>query len=125
MKKIVGLVEEVIIYGKRGKKKIFGKFDTGAKMNSIDKRLVEELKLGPPIKYTKITSALSPHGTHRPVVELNIKILRKKYKTRANVSDRSRLKYPLLIGRELIHSNFIVDVAKTNKTPNEGDIDDR
>ena len=122
MKKTVGLIEKVIVYGKNKSKTVFGKFDTGAKLSSIDSKLAEELGIGPILNYTKITSASNQNGLKRPIVELELEILGEKYKTLSTLVDRSRMKYPLLLGRELMHSKFIVDVSKTNHTPNESDI---
>lgn len=54
------------------------------------------------------------HGEERYRVKLNILVGDKKYKTDFTLANRSINKYPVLLGRSLLHNRFIVDVTKSN-----------
>lgn len=115
MKRIVGLVEPVTVIGKKNIK-AFAKFDTGAARTSIDRKLAKEAGLGPVIKYKKIKSALSP-GQRRGIVKAKIRIGRKVYETEATLSNRDHSKCKVLIGRDIIYDNFVIDISKYGKPP--------
>ncbi len=121
MKIVVGLVEKIRVKGKTSVKTI-AKFDTGAKGNSIDIKLAAKAGVGPVVGSTKVTSASIAGFKRRAVVEVVFEIKGKLFRTRANLEDRSHLKYPVLLGRKLIYSNFIVDVERHHGTYKEDDI---
>ncbi len=50
----------------------------------------------------------------RYVIQSSIVVFGETYVTNFTLSDREQMKFPLLIGRKLLHKNFIVDVAKVN-----------
>ncbi|MFA5668368.1 MAG: RimK/LysX family protein [Balneolaceae bacterium] len=50
----------------------------------------------------------------RVFVKTNILMFKKKYSIELSLSDRSEMKYPLLIGRNFISRKFLVDVSKVN-----------
>jgi hypothetical protein len=107
MRKVVlGCIETVNIKGRKFKARI----DTGARTSSIDKFLAKRLSLGPVIKKTKITSS---HGESlRPVIRTNIKIKDSSIKVSFNLADRSKMKYKVLIGRNVLRNRFLIDVSK-------------
>ena len=101
---IIGLTEEVIIR----KKRVIARIDTGARRCSIDRELAKDLNLGPVLAEKKYRSAAG--HTRRPVVEEEIKMNDVKIKVRLNISDRSKMKYRVLIGREALRKgNFLID----------------
>ena len=110
---VVGLIEPVKIITDNKEIKVMGKFDTGAKRTSIDKNIVSELGIDP----VGETTTYNIHGKSiRPLVDIKLKIKGKRFDVKANVSDRSSRKYKVLIGRDLIFSNFIVDITKSHKS---------
>jgi hypothetical protein len=116
---IVGLVEPVKIKAKNKEIKVMGKFDTGAQRTSIDKQIISELGVNPIGK----TTTVNIHGrTVRPIVDIQLKIKGKKLSVKANISDRSSRKYRVLIGRDLIFSNFIVDISKSHRSHKLGEL---
>ena len=116
---IVGLVEPVRIVSKKKEIKVMGKFDTGAERTSIDKQIISELGVDPIGK----TTTFNVHGkTVRPLVDIELKIKGKRLKVKANISDRSSRKYKVLIGRDLIFSNFIVDISKSHRSHRLGEL---
>jgi hypothetical protein len=103
----IGLTEEVEIRGK----KVIARIDTGARRCSIDKEFARELNLGPVIAEKKYRSATG--RTRRPVVEEEISFNDAQVKVLLNISDRSRMKYRMLIGREALRKgNFLIDPLK-------------
>lgn len=79
------------------KKEILAKLDSGAYRTSIDKRLAKELRLPKSDKKVFVQSA---SGTaYRPTVELTFELGGKTIKTIASVVDRSKLKFPVIVGR--------------------------
>lgn len=50
----------------------------------------------------------------RYVIRTRIKLFEEEIEAEFSLSDRSDMKYPVLIGRKLLKGRFIVDVAKKN-----------
>ncbi len=107
---IIGPVEKMTVFGAEKQGKYESRVDTGAASSSIDARIVAELKLGPVLSVKTVRNA---HGeTLRPVVEANIILKRRKMKTIFTVADRSRMKYKVLIGRNILREGFLIDITK-------------
>ncbi|MDD3083648.1 MAG: RimK/LysX family protein [Candidatus ainarchaeum sp.] len=122
-RRIVGLVEVVELIGKKGRIKKKALLDTGATKTSVDILLAAKTGIGPIISCIKIKNASSISGyLRRPVAEAKLKIKGITVKTGVNVVDRSDLPYPILIGRDIIHKNFIVDISKTHRSHHVKDL---
>ncbi len=114
MKKVLGIVEKVNIIGKNGKEAL-ALVDTGAKMSSVDIKLAAETGIGPVVRAAKIKSASKDTGTRRPVLEATVEVSGKKFKSEVNVADRSNMAFPVLIGRNVLKGNFLVDSEKNSE----------
>ena len=114
-KKTIGLLEKVRVYGTGKSIEVEALVDTGAKMTSIDIKLAGEAKLGPVVRMYKTRAPITKDIDHRPVVTVTIEIKGEKFTLEANLNDRSHMKYPVLIGRNLLYGNFVVDVSKSPK----------
>lgn len=106
---------------------IEARIDTGAKTSSIyatkieivENRFVKFKLLG---KYDflepiyKIQEVKSSNGQKmkRVFIKSKIEIFEKDYEVELSLNDRTNMKFPLLIGRELLEKGFIVDVSKQN-----------
>jgi len=101
----IGCIEEVVI----GNDKYLARIDTGASKNSICKSIVKKYNL-PSLNLTTIKQ--SNGLDKRIVVKLKIKIANRTFKTYFNVSNRETMKYPILIGRNVLNKNFIIDCRK-------------
>lgn len=109
-KAIIGLTTTVIIFGKKGKKELVARVDTGATKGSIDERLAKELELGPQLKHAKVKSA---HGTrHRPVITADIIIAGELKTAEFTLADRSHMKYKILIGQNILKKGFLIDPSR-------------
>ena len=125
-KKIIGLVELVQIQGKKGIVTKRALFDTGATRTCIDVRTAAKAGLGPIVSSVRIKSASSPRGyTRRAIAQATIIVKGKKIKTGVNIEDREGLPYSVLIGRDIIHNNFLIDVSKTHTSNKDGDNKDK
>jgi hypothetical protein len=100
-KKSVGVFEEVEVQSLTGNRvPVKAMIDTGAFRTSIDEELAKKLYLLTPenILLEKIYKS-SMGKERRPLVELVFWLAGKKIKTTVNISDRSNLKRPMIIGR--------------------------
>jgi hypothetical protein len=125
----IGLVEDVILlpWGVR----IPARIDTGAATSSLDareltiKENIVEFKLPgkyggmqlhlPIVDWKTIRSAGA--RDRRPIVEIELCIGPKRLRARVNLNDRSQVKYPLILGRNVLRKNFVVDCMKSYCTP--------
>ena len=125
----IGLVEDVILlpWGI----KMPARIDTGAATSSLDARdlsiqgnmavfrLPDQhggLKLKLPIVGWRTVRSAEAHD-RRPVVRIEICLGEKRLRTRFNLNDRSRVKYPLIIGRNVLGRYFVVDCMKEHCAP--------
>lgn len=54
------------------------------------------------------------HDEVRPMVKMDIKIKGKLVETYFTLTDRKELEYPILIGKDILSGNFIVDASQIN-----------
>ncbi|MCX5816235.1 MAG: RimK/LysX family protein [Proteobacteria bacterium] len=128
---IIGTVEDVILlpWGV----KLPARIDTGAATSSLDARnliikddsmaefyLPEKygggLKLCLPIvdwRTVKSTGEVKK----RPVVEMEICIGSKRFRAQVNLNNRSKMTYPMLIGRNILKESFLVDTTRSGRVP--------
>ncbi len=99
-RKIIGLTEKVEIVGEKNSKTVRARIDTGAATSSIDVSLASDLFLGPIVRVKTIKSSLGKDK--RPVVRAKIRIKGVEVSTYFTVADRAHMKYPVLIGRNLL-----------------------
>jgi hypothetical protein len=125
----IGEVEEVILLPWRVK--LPARIDTGAATSSLDARDLKvknnmaEFKL--PKKYGGLSLRLPVIGWQdvrsadfkekRPVVEIKLCMGPKLIHTQVTLNDRSTVRYPLIIGRNVLKDNFVVDCVQSNCLP--------
>jgi hypothetical protein len=121
----VGFVEEAILLPWRIK--MPARIDTGATTSSLDCRELSvkdqmvkcrlSQKYGglvlqlPVVHWKTVRSAEAKEK--RPVVEIEICLGSKRIRALVNLNDRSRVKYPLLLGRNILKDHFVVDCDKS------------
>jgi hypothetical protein len=116
-KKTIGLTELVRIKGKKKEVLKRALCDTGATRTTVDVRVAAKAGLGPIISSVRIKSSSAPKGyVRRAIAEATIVIKGRKIKTGVGIEDRSGLPYAVVIGRDIIHNNFVVDISKTHES---------
>ncbi len=62
----------------------------------------------------KIKKVKSSNGQQqlRPSIKVSVEFFGKKYKSVISLTDRSDMKYPMLIGRKFLSGKFLVDVSQ-------------
>lgn len=107
----IGLIEPVTL---EDSKEYKAKIDTGADSSSIDEALVKTLGDKKIIDHKKVRSALGK--SIRPTIMLEIEFCGQKIKQKFSVSDRSQLKYKVLIGKDILKKgDFLIDPNKAQK----------
>jgi hypothetical protein len=125
----VGEAEEVILLPWRVR--LPARIDTGAATSSLDarelkvKNKIAEFKL--PKKYGGMLLHLpvvdwqhvrgADFKEQRPVVEITLCMGPKLIHTQVTLNDRSMVRYPLIIGRNVLKDNFVVDCTASNCFP--------
>jgi len=116
-KKVVHLVERVTVKGPGGEEMVRAKVDTGADRTTVDRRLAERLKLGPPLSHVAIKASAEGRVVQRPVVDAVVTVGGKSFDLRVGVADRSQMKFLVIIGRDILRSgSFLIDPSRRKKT---------
>tara|TARA_Y100000310_G_C20545930_1_gene745567 strand:- start:141 stop:470 length:330 start_codon:yes stop_codon:yes gene_type:complete len=103
---IVGLIEQIQLENTT----VAAKIDTGADVSSIDIGLAADLQVGPVVQKTRVKSS---HGnTRRAVISLTFTLAGKEVTGFFNLADRHKLKYKLLIGKNILQEGFMIDPLK-------------
>ncbi|RPJ11406.1 MAG: hypothetical protein EHM36_01490 [Deltaproteobacteria bacterium] len=126
---VIGEIEDIILlpWGI----KLPARIDTGAAISSLDAQELKveadfaEFKLPrkhggkqlrlPIVDWCDIRS--SEVRERRPIVEVDMCIGSKRVRTKVNLNNRSGVKYPLLIGRNTLKENFVVDCTRERCSP--------
>jgi len=107
---VIGFVEPVICVSKTHKEYVRARIDSGATKSSIDTSLAEKLGLGPVLGEKRIRNA---HGSAtRKLVEMTIHIAGKRITEKFTLADRASLRFPVLVGRNILRQGFLIDPNK-------------
>lgn len=111
--KIVGIIELVTVKGKKGMKTVKAKLDTGTDRTCVDYNLAAEVGLGPLIDTIKVRSGSGTNPETHILAEAEIIIHQQYFILPVSLEDRSRMKYEVLIGRDLLErSVFLINPRK-------------
>lgn len=107
-KALIGLIEPVMIHGKKQNAIFKSKIDTGATKSSIDESLVPVLGLGPILGEKIIKNA---NGTEkRSVISVTVEIAGHTVTEQFTIADRAHMRYPILIGKNILRKGkFLID----------------
>ena len=125
----IGAIEDVVLlpWGVT----LMARVDTGATTTALDAREIKELPAKKEIEFRlpeqcggqlvrrrlrgwrQVTSS---DGTseRRPVVNMEFQIGDRQFNAQVTLADRSRMKFPMLLGRNTLGNRYVVDVARTN-----------
>lgn len=119
--KVINSVETVALKGEADELVIEAKIDTGAFRSSIDSDLANNLGLKYATEKVYVKSASGEKM--RNTVHLTFELAGKKIKTIASVADRSKLTYPLIVGRRDL-KGFLVSPTIVSPKTNGEEIDE-
>lgn len=109
-KKVLGIIEKVQLIGASGEEKeVSAKIDTGAWRTTISFDLADKLGIESSKQEKVVKSGLG--SEKRVITPLSFKLRRERIDTEVFVSDRSNLKYQMIVGRRDLKS-FIIDPSK-------------
>jgi hypothetical protein len=127
--------KEYLDFPEWGVRRVKAKVDTGARTSSLDVaryalerrggELVARLELAlnrrhpdrrvtvetPVVRLALVTSSDGVRE-ERPVIEAEVRLGPARKRIRLTVADRSRMLFPMLLGREALAGSFVVDVAR-------------
>lgn len=116
---VIGFLEWVHCKAKGGEDIVVkARIDSGATKSSIDQELVKTLRWGPVLGEKRIRNANGV--TTRKIVDGHISIAGKDVLEHFTIANRSNMKYPILIGRNVLRRGFLIDPNK--KLAHEDDI---
>lgn len=105
---IIGLTENITLENGVTYK---AKIDTGADSSSIDKKLAESLGVKDVVAHKIVRSALGRHK--RPTIRLEVEFQGKKFIEKFTISDRSNLKFKVLVGKDILRKEkFFIDPCR-------------
>lgn len=107
--RMLGVIEKITIYGESKRKTVRAKIDTGAYRTSIDVDLVHELGLDLHDKTIQVRSGSGKQK--RKTAKFTFKMKGKDINTIASYTERSHLRFPIIIGRRDL-KGFYVDPGK-------------
>jgi hypothetical protein len=131
-KKIIGSIERISILDLE-LYDLDAKVDTGADSNAlhcddirVDEkrkmvhfRLLDEVhpayhgkEISMPLHQIKRVKSSNGLAQFRPSVKVEVDFFGKQYKTTISLTNRSDMKYPMLIGKKFINKRFLVDVSE-------------
>ena len=73
----------------------------------------EDMELRAPVFAQKNVKSSSGVAEHRVFIKTSIRLFSKTYKIELSLTDRSAMKYPVLLGRKILKKRFLVDVSET------------
>ncbi len=106
-KEVIGITEKVTIKGTAKAIKVLAKIDTGAEYNSINEGLAQRLGLVHNEKHIRIRAASG--SQKRRTTYAVLKINGRKIRALFTITDRSHMKYQVLIGTRTLKGRFLID----------------
>lgn len=122
-KQTIGLIEPVTLYNKDRSITLPALIDTGATRTSIDKSIAKELGISKIVGKVNVKSK-TEKNLYRDLVVCDIEIKGKRFTKKVSLSNRKDMFTKVLIGRDIIHNNFIVDISLTHNSQEISDIKD-
>jgi alpha-L-glutamate ligase-like protein len=114
---VLNIFEKITMYGSKRKKVVIAKIDTGAYSTSIDDSLVEELGLVVHPRQKPVRSGLGFEVRDR--VDLLFRLHGRDIKTDVSHTDRSLMRFPVIIGRRDL-KGFLIDPLRKREVKSKG-----
>lgn len=112
-RRVIGVIERVIVRGKAAEVKVLAKIDTGASRTTVDTLIAARAGLGPVLGNVRIRQSISKHPETRPLVEAALVIAGEEFDVAAAIADRSEMKYHVIVGMDILtKARFLIDPAR-------------
>lgn len=108
---VLGYTTRVSVSGTEDAVSAIAKADTGARRTSIDTELAGRVGAGPLVGTTDVRSAGATGTETRSLVEVDLRINGEWRPVTASVSDRSDMRFPVLLGRDVLES-YTLDISR-------------
>lgn len=109
---VLGYTTRIRLSGRDGATAALAKSDTGAKRTCIDTGLAGRIGIGPLVGTTEVRSGAGNHTETRPLVDVNLRLNGQWRTVTASITDRSQMRYPVLLGRDVLES-YTLDISRT------------
>ena len=109
---VLGYTTQIRINGHGGSEAVVAKSDTGARRTSIDTDLAGRIGAGPLVGTTQVRSGIGRDSETRALVDVDLRLNGRWRPVTASVTDRSEMRYPVLLGRDVLES-YTLDVSRT------------
>ncbi len=106
-KTAIGFTAKITVLGTKKEQEVMARIDTGAETSSLDMKLAADLNLGPILETRFIKSASGQ--SVRPLIKARMIIHEKEIEANFTLANRTHLKYPVLIGRNILKKGFLID----------------
>ena len=112
-RKIIGIIQEVLVRGPSGGLLVRAKVDIGAVRTTLDTGLAKGLDLGPVLRHVRTRAAAANHPEQRDVVSAVLEIAGQTFEVQVAVTDRQDMQYHMIIGMDVLRrSNFLLSPRK-------------
>ena len=109
-RRVIGIIESVIVRGKRGEVKAQAKVDTGASRTTVDTDIAARAGLGPVLGTVRIRQSISRNPETRPLVEAQLILSGEEFDVAAAIADRTEMKYHVIVGMDILGSGrFLIN----------------
>jgi RimK family alpha-L-glutamate ligase len=106
---ILGYTTRVTVAGNDGGTAAVAKADTGARRTSLDTELA--VGAGPLVGTTEVRTTASAGTETRPLIDVNLRVNGRWRTVTASVADRSEMRYPVLLGRDVLEE-YRLDISR-------------
>ncbi len=107
----------MLIAGPQREESVKAKVDTGADRTTVSRELARRLGLRSTGSKITVKVSAGSKTEERPLVRGRLTLKGKTFTLRVGVADRSQMRYPVIIGRDILRSGeFLIDPSRKGKT---------
>ncbi len=112
-RKIIGIIQEVVVRGPNGEALVRAKVDTGAARTALDTEIATRLGLGPVLRRVRIRAAAAERPERRDVVAAVLSIAGETFDVQVAITDRRDMTYHMIVGMDVLRqSRFLISPRK-------------
>ncbi len=120
-KRVIGVIERVVVRGKRGEVRVTAKIDTGASRTTVDTDIAARAGLGPVLGTVRIRQSIAKQAETRPLVSAEFEIAGLKFDVGAAIADRHEMRYHVIVGMDILgRGSFLISPTKGRAAPAAG-----